>query len=101
MTTNEELIKGIDGDALPDRMYFITGDHKCTYCNRSLKGKNAYLTLKSKDLICRDLGSNIVATQSILCKIFQDINKTMTTYGQELPEKTVKKIEKTIMEILN
>jgi len=39
MTSDKELIDGIDGDALPDRLYDIKGDHRCTKCNRSLRGK--------------------------------------------------------------
>ncbi len=41
MSDDNYLINGIDGDALPGRLYDIKGDHKCYKCRRILKGKIA------------------------------------------------------------
>ena len=99
MTTDKELIDGIDGDALPNRLYDIKGDHKCTKCNRSLKGKTAYLNLDN-DLICRDMSSAKTPVEALLCDIFAAINQSMNKYSERLPITTVKKIEKTLRESL-
>jgi len=92
MTSDKELIDGIDGDALPDRLYDIKGDHRCTKCNRSLKGKIAYLDLNN-DLICRDTGSGKTPVEALLCSVFEGINKNMNQYNERIPTATVKKIE--------
>ena len=99
MTTDKELIDGIDGDALPDRLYDIKGDHKCTKCNRSLKGKTAYLNLDN-ELICRDMSSAQTPVEALLCDIFAAINQNMNKYSERLPDDTVKKIEKALREAL-
>jgi hypothetical protein len=100
MTSDKELIDGIDGDALPDRLYNIKGDHKCTKCNRPLKGKIAYLTTKTNDLICKDIGSDKTPVESILCTIFEGINKNMEQYNVRVPTATIKKIDKALREAL-
>jgi hypothetical protein len=99
MTSDKELIDGIDGDALPDRLYNIKGDHRCTKCNRSLKGKIAYLNTNN-DLICRDMGSGKTPVEALLCDVFVGINKSMGTYNERIPTATVKKIEKALREAL-
>ena len=88
MARNEKLI---DGDALPDRLYDIKGDHKCTKCNRSLKGKTAYLNLDN-ELICRDMSSVKTPVEALLCDIFAAINQSMNKYSERLPTATIKKI---------
>jgi len=100
MTSDKELIDGIDGDALPERLYDIKGDHKCTKCNRSLKGKIAYLTTQTNDLICRDMGSDKIPVESILCTIFEGMNKNMEQYNIRIPAATIKKIDKALREAL-
>ena len=97
MTTDKEIIDGIDGDALPDRLYDIKGDHKCTKCNRSLKGKTAYLNLDN-ELICRDMSSSKTPVEALLCDIFAAINQSMNKYSERLSTVTVKKIEKALRE---
>ena len=99
MTTDKELLDGIDGDALPDRLYDIKGDHKCTKCNRSLKGKTAYFHL-DHELICRDMSSDKTPVEALLCDIFAAINQSMNKYSKRLPTDTVKKIEKALCEAL-
>ncbi len=99
MTSDKELIDGIDGDALPDRLYDIKGDHKCTKCNRSLKGKTAYLNLDN-ELICRDMSSAKTPVEALLCDVFAAINQSMNKYSERLPTATVKKIEKSLREAL-
>jgi len=99
VTSDKELIDGIDGDALPDRLYDIKGDHKCTKCNRSLKGKTAYLDLNN-DLICRDMTSSKTPVEALLCNVFEGINKSMNKYSERIPAATVKKIEKALREAL-
>ncbi len=99
MTSDKELIDGIDGDALPGRLYDVKGDHRCTKCNRSLKGKIACLDLNN-DLICRDMGKEKTPVESVLCTVFEGINKNMGQFNVRVPTATVKKIEKALREAL-
>jgi len=94
------IIDGIDGDALPERLYDIKGDHKCTKCNRSLKGKIVYLTTKTNDLSCRDFGTDKTPVESILCTIFEGMNKNLEQYNVRIPAATIKTIDKALREAL-
>lgn len=99
MTTDKELIDGIDGDALPERLYNIKGDHPCTKCGRSLKGKIAYLNMDN-DLICTDKGAGNVPTEAILCETFQEIIKPLKRHTIRLTKSTSKKLERALRELL-
>jgi NAD-dependent SIR2 family protein deacetylase len=99
MTSDWELIQGIDGEPLDNRLYKIKGEHLCSKCNRSLKGKTAYLDTKN-NLICRDVGSSKTPIEALLCNIFEGINKNMTQYNERIPATTVKKIEKALRDSL-
>ena len=100
MSDDNYLIDGIDGDALPGRLYDIKGDHKCYKCRRTLKGKIAYMDIKTNKLMCHDKGSDKTPVDAILCSVFSGINKNMEQYNQRIPIATVKKIEKALRESL-
>lgn len=95
MPEDQELIDGIDGDALPERLYNVKGSQTCKKCGRPLKGKIAYLTLEN-DLICRDTGTESTAIEALLCGFFVTVKGTLKRHGHKLPKSALKRIEKII-----
>ena len=93
MSDDNYLIDGIDGDALPGRLYDIKGDHKCYKCRRTLKGKIAYMDIKTNKLMCHDTGSDKTPVEAIMCTIFEGI-KTWNNTMYEFLLQQLRKLKK-------
>ncbi len=99
----DDLLDVLQSDAVDNRIYKVSNDVQCVLCNRTLKGKLAYLIgakINKNKLKCHDDNTGGLAIEALICNILQCCNVHTHDKNIRLTKVTIKKIDRALKDQL-